>query len=70
MMTWIDWTILAAFTIFITALAYTAKRYTRSVADFLSANRCAGKYVLAVGDGIAGLGAIVLGILIWRRRRH
>ena len=54
----IDWAIVAGFMVFITLVAVTAKKYTRSVADFLAANRCAGKYLLAVGDGISGLGAI------------
>ncbi|MEW6753089.1 MAG: sodium:solute symporter [Candidatus Latescibacterota bacterium] len=54
----IDWAILAA----VTALLYFAglrtRRYMQSVADFLAANRCAGKYILGISDGIAGLGAI------------
>ena len=54
----IDWSILVGFTIFISAMAYSTKKYTKSVADFLAANRCAGKYLLAMGDGMAGLGAI------------
>ena len=39
-------------------LTWYTRRYTRSVADFLSANRCAGRYLLTIADGIAGLGAI------------
>ena len=54
----LDWTILFAFIVFITLMAYSAKKYTTSVADFLSANRCAGRYLLAVGDGMAGLAAM------------
>jgi len=57
-MHWIDWLILGAMTLFICVTAYTTRKYTRSVADFLAANRCAGKYVLGVADGIAGLGAV------------
>ena len=41
-----------------TVAAYRTKKYTRSVADFLSANRCAGRYVLGVAEGIAAMGAI------------
>jgi Na+/proline symporter len=43
---------------FITATAVSTKKYMRSVADFLSANRCAGKYLLGVADGVSGLGAV------------
>lgn len=57
-MHWIDWGIVGVVTIFVTVLAYGTKKYTRSVADFLAANRCAGKYLLGIADGIAGLGAI------------
>lgn len=57
-MHWIDWCIVGIVTAFVTTLAYGTKKYTRSVADFLAANRCAGKYLLGIADGIAGLGAI------------
>ena len=57
-MHWIDWLIVASVVAFISVTAYNTKRYMQSVADFLSANRCAGKYLLGVADGIAGLGAI------------
>ncbi|NKB68122.1 MAG: sodium:solute symporter [Candidatus Latescibacteria bacterium] len=57
-MHWIDWTILIVLIGFITAVAVSTKKYMLSVADFLSANRCAGKYLLGVADGISGLGAI------------
>ncbi|NIA14067.1 MAG: sodium:solute symporter [Nitrospiraceae bacterium] len=57
---WVDWSILVVMLGGITAVAYTTKKHTRSVADFLAANRCAGKYLLAVADGISGLGAITV----------
>jgi SSS family solute:Na+ symporter len=41
------------------AAIYT-RQYTRSVADFLSANRCAGRYLLTVASGMSGLGAITI----------
>jgi solute:Na+ symporter, SSS family len=55
---WIDWAIIAGMLVVISVVAYSTKKYTQSVADFLAANRCAGKYLLGVADGIAGLGAI------------
>ncbi|MFH1616894.1 MAG: sodium:solute symporter family protein [Planctomycetota bacterium] len=57
---WIDWTIVIGMLTFTTVIAFATKKYTSSVADFLVANRCAGRYVLAVGGGIAGLGAITI----------
>jgi len=55
---WIDWTIMAVVLTAIIAVAVTTRKHTRSVADFLAANRCAGRYLLCVAGGIAGLGAI------------
>jgi solute:Na+ symporter, SSS family len=55
---WIDWLIVVSLLGFICVCAWSTRLYMRSVADFLSANRCAGKYLLGVADGIAGLGAI------------
>ncbi len=55
-MSWIDWIIVL---IFLTSLIWVAiytKRYTRSVADFLSANRCAGRYLISAADGMVAFG--------------
>ncbi|MFA6816795.1 MAG: sodium:panthothenate symporter [Lentisphaeria bacterium] len=41
-------------------LAIYAKRYARSVVDFLAAGRVAGRYVISVGDMTAGLSVITL----------
>ena len=57
-MHWIDWSILFAFAVFITLIAYRTKKYAKSVADFLAASRCGGRYILAMADGMAGFGAI------------
>jgi len=54
----IDWLLIVGFLLFIGGTALTTLKYTRSVADFLSANRCAGRYLLGVADGMAGMGAI------------
>ena len=56
----VDWCIIIGFFIFVTAVASYARRYTKSVADFLAANRCAGRYLLTVSEGMASLGAISL----------
>lgn len=57
-MSWIDWAIVIGMMVFIGGVAVSTKKYMRSVADFLSANRCAGKYLLGVADGMSGLGAV------------
>ena len=57
-MGWIDWGIAVVPFLLICCTAYAAKKYMKSVADFLAANRCAGKYLLGVSDGIATLGAV------------
>lgn len=57
-MHWIDWTIVLAVLAGTTAMAIYTKRFTRSVADFLVANRCAGRYLLSISEGMSSLGAI------------
>jgi SSS family solute:Na+ symporter len=42
----------------ITILAFWTKRYTQSVADFLSANRCAGRYLLTMAAGMSSLAVV------------
>ncbi len=59
-LTFLDWFIIGGFLAFLFGMAFMANRYTRSVADFLSANRCAGRYLLTLADGMAGLGAIAV----------
>lgn len=54
----IDWLIVFSTVVFLTVVAMRTRRHTRSVADFLSANRCAGRYLLGTAEGAAGLGAI------------
>ncbi|MFH1568162.1 MAG: sodium:solute symporter [Gemmatimonadota bacterium] len=55
---WVDWVILIAMMALLYFAGIRTRRYMQSVADFLAANRCAGKYILGISDGIAGLGAI------------
>ena len=56
----IDWMILAAVMMATTAVVLWTRKLTRSVADFMAANRCAGRYVLGVSEGAAMLGAITV----------
>lgn len=59
-MSGLDWCITLIPVAFIIYMAIYAKRYVRSVADYLAAGRVAGRYVIAVGDLEAGLGVITL----------
>lgn len=44
--------------VFFIIMAWYTKRYMKSTADFLAANRCAGRYLLTMCTGIASMGAI------------
>lgn len=54
----IDWIIIGSLLAFLIGIAIRTRLLTKSVADFLAGNRCAGRYLLTMADGIAGLGAI------------
>ena len=49
-MSWIDWLIVIIPVAFIYYMGIRSRRYVRSVADFLSAGRVCGRYVINVGD--------------------
>ena len=51
---------MAALVLLLIWLANFTKRYTRSVADFLVASRCASRYMLAVAGNMSSLGAITI----------
>jgi len=57
---YIDWSIITVFIAVLVWAALNTNRYQRTVADFLVANRCAGRYLLGVSEGIASLGAITV----------
>ena len=59
-LTWIDWAIIIGFLAVMIGAALYTSRYTRSVADFLAANRTADRYLICVADGMAGMAAISL----------
>lgn len=54
----IDWVIVAVVFSSLVWVLFYCNRYMRSVADFLSANRCAGRYLLTTASQISGMGAI------------
>jgi len=59
-MQWIDWGIVAALIVVLAWSALGTKRYTHSVSAFLAADRCGGRYLIAVAENMARLGVISL----------
>ncbi len=59
-MSWIDWTILFVPLAFVMYTAVWSKRYVKGVADFLSAGRVCGRYVISVADVANALAVITL----------
>ncbi len=57
-MHWIDWAIVAAASAVVAIIAVKARAYVRGVSDFLTAGRVAGRYVICVSSGEAGMGLI------------
>lgn len=62
----VDLIILVSILAAVLGTALYVRRYTLSVADFLSANRCAGRYMLTIADGIAGVGAVTI-VASWEK---
>lgn len=59
-LTWLDWGIVAFVLTFLVSFVIISKKYMQSVADFLSAGRSAGRYLVSVGQYMAGLGSITI----------
>ncbi|MFI4912233.1 MAG: sodium:solute symporter [Sedimentisphaeraceae bacterium JB056] len=54
----IDWLIVASIFIALAMIGIKTQRYVKGVSGFLAADRCAGRYLLTLADGMAALGAI------------
>ncbi len=59
-MTWIDWLIVFIPLSFVIYMGYYSNRYVRSVADFLSAGRVCGRYVISTAGVAGGLSIVIL----------
>lgn len=55
-----DWIVVLIPLSVVICIGILAQRYTRNVADFLTAGRKAGRYLLSVADGSAGMGLITV----------
>ncbi len=58
-MHYLDWTLVAAALLIVFGIGAFTQRYMRSVADFMSGGRVAGRYLLAVSRGEMAAGAVV-----------
>ena len=56
----LDWWIVGALIVALSAAAMSTWQYTRSVGAFLVANRCGGRYIISMANAMAGLGVITL----------
>jgi solute:Na+ symporter, SSS family len=54
----LDWGIVAGLFLVIAGVAIYTKRYTRSVADFLSGSRCGKRYLLTMAEGMSAMSAV------------
>ena len=56
----IDWSIIIVMLAFLVCMSLISKKYVTSVADFLVAGRCAGRYLISLSNGMAGIGVLEL----------
>jgi SSS family solute:Na+ symporter len=59
-LTLLDWMMMLIPLIGVIAIGLYARRYMRSVADFMTGGRVAGRYLVAVSDGMAAMGLITV----------
>ena len=59
-MPFLDWAIIAGFLAILSFAAWRSSRLTRSVAGFLAAERCGGRYLITVANNAAMVGVISL----------
>ncbi len=59
-MTWYSWLITIVPVALIIVMGFYASKFIRGAADYLAAGRCAGRYVISIGDMQAYLGLVVL----------
>lgn len=57
-LSWVDWAIVAGAIIALRFVSLSTRSHCKGVADFLSANRMAGRYLLTIAGGMGGMGVI------------
>lgn len=60
----LDWIIVSLMLAIVAGIAIYTRRFVKGVADFLAAGRVAGRYVVCVASGEAGLGLISI-VTVW-----
>lgn len=56
----LDWVIILVAVVALRIFSYSTKKYMRSVADFLSANRSAGRYLLTISSQMGNIGVVTI----------
>ena len=59
-MHWIDWLLVLCPLLLVVVIGLRTQKYVKGIADFLSAGRVAGRYIVAVATGEAAFGLISL----------
>lgn len=59
-LTFLDWLIVVISMVLLIGVVSLSRRYMRSVADFLSAGRTAGRYMISMSQGMSALGSITI----------
>lgn len=54
----LDWCVIFGGIAFFIFFAQRTRKYTKSVADFLAANRSGGRYLIGISEGMAAVGAV------------
>jgi SSS family solute:Na+ symporter len=57
-LSWIDWAIIAISVVALRSVSLSTRRYMKGVADFLAANRTAGRYLLTIASQMGSAGTI------------
>ena len=57
-MHWIDYAFILIPFFIVAVVSWHTRRYVKSVADFMSASRCAGRYLICASAGEAAFGAV------------